>query len=465
MVTEAARLRARLDHPIIDADGHLIEHLPALLPMIVDEGVAPTDLHHTLAAVVRPDLDTNAMTTADMVRLHIPTSTWWSLPSSALDLATVTAPRLYRKRLDEFGIDVAVVYASVGLGFVHVQHDDVRVPACRAYNRYVAEAFADVGDRIVPTAIIPMHTPSEAIDVLEHAVALGLRAVMIANYVRRPVPGIEPDAPGAPWAWWIDLLGVDSAYDYDPFWQRCIELGVAVSAHSGSMGVGFRNSPTNYMFNHTGHFGAAGEASARSLFLAGVTARFPNLRIAFLEGGVHWARGLLADLIARWEKRGAKGIVHYDPTNTDRALLQSLIAEHAPELVARSGTDSLLTFAPSNWPTTPADDFARARIDEPEQFLDRFVTPFFFGCEADDPMTPDAFDRSSNPLGARLQAMFSSDIGHWDVRDPTDVLPEAYEAVEHGQMSERDFRAFVFDHAHTFFTAHDPTFFRGTILG
>ena len=37
-----------------------------------------------------------------------------------------------------------------------------------------------------------------------------------------------------------------------------------------------------------------------------------------------------------------------------------------------------------------------------------------------------------NPFGARLKAIFSSDIGHWDVPDMTEVLEEAYEMVEHG---------------------------------
>lgn len=466
VMNEAMRLRARLDHPIIDADGHIIEHLPALVPYIRDEGVAADDLHLTVGGVIRPDIDTRAMTSNDLARLHIARTTWWSLPSDALDLATVTAPRLYRKRLDEFGIDYSVVYPSMGLGYVHINHDHIRVPACRAYNRYVAEAFVDVADRITAAAVVPMHTPQEAIAVLEHAVDdLGLKAVMIANYVRRPIPDVPRDALGAPWSWWLDLLGVDSAYDYDPFWRRCVELGVSVSAHSGAMGIGTRNSPTNYMFNHTGHFGAAGEGLARSLFLAGVTARVPELRIAFLEGGVHWARGLLGDLVARWRKRSAGVIGHYDPRNTDRELLATLIAEHAPDLSARSSAEeSVFTFSASNWPAEATDDFAAADIGDERQFLDRFVTPFFFGCEADDPLTPGAFDTEANPLGARLQAMFSSDIGHWDVRDPTDVVPEAYEPVEHGQLTTADFRRFMYENAHTFFTAHDRDFFAGTAV-
>src|SRR3954447_1637324 len=170
MTTEAARLRATLSHPVVDADGHLIEHVPALLQYMLDRGIATEDMYTLVAAIVRPDVDTRGMTAHDMAELHLARSTWWALPANALDLATVTAPRLYRQRLDDFGIDFSIVYPSLGLGFIHVARDDVRVPACMAYNRYVADAFADVADRITPAAIVPMHTPAEAIHVLDDAV-------------------------------------------------------------------------------------------------------------------------------------------------------------------------------------------------------------------------------------------------------------------------------------------------------
>ena len=49
---------------------------------------------------------------------------------------------------------------------------------------------------------------------------------------------------------------------------------------------------------------AAGQqALAKSLFLGGVTRRFPSLNFAFLEGGVAWAAALLADIVGHWEKR------------------------------------------------------------------------------------------------------------------------------------------------------------------
>jgi predicted TIM-barrel fold metal-dependent hydrolase len=459
----ASSIRASLDHPIIDADAHLVEHMPALISYLQAEGIGRDDLHLTAWTNFRPRLDTRGVSAEESVRLRLTRMAWWGLPPSALDLATVTAPRLYRKRLDEFGIDFAVVYPSLALGYINIDRDDVRVGACRAYNRYVAEAFADVRDRIEPAAIIAMKTPAEGVELLEDALALGLKTAMIPSYIRRSIPGLPDDAPGAPWAWWLDSYGVDSPYDYDPFWGRCVDLGVSVAGHSTAMGIGTRQSPTNFMFNHTGHFGVSGEALARGLFFGGVTARFPELRVGLLEGGVNWARGLLGDLISRWEKRNGAAIGYYDPATTDRAMVASLLDEYAPDLVARSAaSETIASLAGEAFPPEATDDFARAMIERKEQFLDRFITPYFFGCEADDPLTVGAFRTEDNPLGAEFSVMFASDIGHWDVHDPLEVVPEAYEAVERDLMSKENFRSFVYDNARAFFAGPNPEFFAGT---
>ena len=97
-----------------------------------------------------------------------------------------------------------------------------------------------------------------------------------------------------------------------------------------------------------------------------------------------------------------------------------------------------------------------------EDIRELFVPRFYFGCEADDPSVAWAFDCRVNPMGAKLRAMFSSDIGHWDVPDMTRVLAEAYEPVEKGIIDEGDFHDFVFTNPVRFYTSANPDFFRGT---
>jgi hypothetical protein len=90
--------------------------------------------------------------------------------------------------------------------------------------------------------------------------------------------------------------------------------------------------------------------------------------------------------------------------------------------------------------------------------------PFHFGCEADDPMNAAAFDRARNPFGATLKAVWGSDIGHWDVPDVREALPEAFEQVQRGLLDEEQFRDFVFANPVDLWTATCPDFFRGSAV-
>ena len=112
----------------------------------------------------------------------------------------------------------------------------------------------------------------------------------------------------------------------------------------------------------------------------------------------------------------------------------------------------------------PSDDFASCAITRKEDFRELFLKPFFFGCEADDPVTASAFDTLRNPLSARINAIYGSDIGHFDVPDMREVLPEAYEMVEEEMITTDDFKDFVFTNAVKLWTGVNPDFFKGTVV-
>ncbi|HYK10421.1 MAG TPA: hypothetical protein VEV39_06460 [Gemmatimonadales bacterium] len=64
------------------------------------------------------------------------------------------------------------------------------------------------------------------------------------------------------------------------------------------------------------------------------------------------------------------------------------------------------------------------------------------------------------PLGARINAIYSSDIGHFDVVDRRDPLPEVFELVEDGGLiTEEDSRDFVFANAVRLWGTQNPRFF------
>ena len=76
---------------------------------------------------------------------------------------------------------------------------------------------------------------------------------MFGSNLPRPVPSVAAeDAESCRFTVWYDVLGIDSPYDYDPVWAKCVELGIAPTFHSGSSSQGLRLSPTNFVYNHIG---------------------------------------------------------------------------------------------------------------------------------------------------------------------------------------------------------------------
>ncbi len=463
------RIRAGLSHPIIDADGHWLEFGPVLseeLRRIGGDAAAEGFL--SVGRAVRQAL---GMSVAERETRRISQEAFWASPErNTRDRATGLLPRLLYERLGELGIDFAVLYPTAGLRAPRIADDTQRRAACRAFNVLTMDYFRGFADRMTPAAVIPVHTPEEAIEELEHAVRrLGFKVAMFGSLVPRPVAasrGGDPDA--ARFLSWYDTLGLDSEHDYDPLWAKCVELGVAPTFHTGARRQGLRLSPTNFTYNHIGHFAAAGHAVCKALFLGGVTRRFPALRVGFLEGGVGWACMLYADLIGHWEKRNRKALEHTDPRALDRALLA--------ELAGRYGSAAMVDAlrARDGWPDPDAvratggladlDDYAACRIERREDLHELFVPRFYFGCEADDRMNAWAFDRRVNPGGARLNAIFGSDIGHFDVPDMREVLPEAWELVEDGLITRDDFRDFTFANAVRLWGTGNPSFFAGTAV-
>ena len=120
---------------------------------------------------------------------------------------------------------------------------------------------------------------------------------------------------------------------------------------------------------------------------------------------------------------------------------------------------------PLSDPDDPAlDDFARSGIAGGEDVRRIFAERLYFGCEADDSVNAWAFDTRVNPYGLALNAIFGSDIGHWDVPDIGDVVAESHELVEHGLISAANYRAFVFGNIVDLWGGANAEFFAGTAI-
>ena len=264
-----ADIRDKLNHPVVDADGHMIETTFAVLDFV--KQVGGPEIAARYENIMRSDA---AGRTRNAVWVGN------SGPAS-IDRATAMLPRLLRVRLDEAGIDFSVVYGTHALAVLRLEDDALRPVVYRAMNMLYADMFKDVSDRLTPVALIPMHSPQEALSELDFAIReLGLKAIVMNVVVRRPAPEVVKEAPHlAAYSMAPTSPGIDVGDDYDPVWAKCVELGVAPSCHNAVRGRGTTHgSHSNYVFNSLGSFAQGSDYFCRALFFGGVPQRFPTLK-------------------------------------------------------------------------------------------------------------------------------------------------------------------------------------------
>ncbi|MBD2096995.1 amidohydrolase family protein [Trichocoleus sp. FACHB-591] len=482
----SAVIRAKLPYPVIDTDVHTNDFTPALEDYIDKYGGAKLVDALRKAESSRLNSKTDGkdwyqQTPEERQYNRTLRSPWWArVTRNTLDLATYTLPELFYERQAEQGSDYSVLFpnnvlAPAGAGPEH------RQALQRAVNHYHADIYRKYSDRLTPVAGIPMTTPQEAIEELEFAVkTLGLKVINIPGGVKRPIKAIADKYPPdqypeiAKYASYIDFYGLDSEYDYDPFWAKVVELGVPVTTHYGSQGWTGRSSISNYMNNHIGHFADGSQAFAKALFFGGVTRRFPQLRIGMLEGGADWGAHVYIHLVDRFSKRNLQALQNYNPDLANANELFELFERFGGEITqghSLSKEELKTTVLGSSFNRhsrspvgSELEDFAAAGIETIEDIRDRWVNSFFFGSESDDRTIAAAFNDKANPLGVKINAIYSSDVGHWDVPDLTAPLAESWELVEEGVISEADFKAYVFENPYKFYTEANPDFFTGTAI-
>ena len=232
-------VRSKIDHPIVDGDGHWVEYDPVFSErMRKVGGDLAADGFLKAMGTTRESL---SLSPAERGHKRMGQQAFMSRQAeNTLDRATAMMPKLLYDRLDEIGVDFGIIYPTAGLRFPRIRDDAARRAVIRAYNVVSADYFSGLGDRLTPAAIIPMHTPDEAIAELEFVTReLGSKVGMFGSNLARKVPAVAANDPDtARFAVWYDVLGLDSEYDYDSVWAKCVELGIAPTFHSASSNQG-----------------------------------------------------------------------------------------------------------------------------------------------------------------------------------------------------------------------------------
>ncbi len=239
--------------------------------------------------------------------------------------------------MDVEGIDVAVLFRTAASMMVSVddQEPAFALALCRAFNDWLRDFCAEDPSRLRGAAIVPQHDPALAALEARRAVEeLGAAAVVL---LPMPIAGRHVHDP-----------------DFDVLWAELQRLNVPACFHGTSGAVSrdyvstrFVGHPAERVLSHATVFPIELMLAAGSMVLGGVLQRFPNLRVAFLEGNCSWLPWWLYRLDDQWEKFGQAEDLKLDLKPSEYFLRQCFgsvdVDEYlAEDAVRRLGDDCLV---------------------------------------------------------------------------------------------------------------------------
>jgi len=173
--------------------------------------------------------------------------------------------------MDKEGIDVSVMYPTIGLHFGAVMDLDLLVALCQAYNNWAHDFCDACPGRLLAPAVVPQRGVTETIQEARRAVEdLGLAGIHL-----RPNP--------------IGRAVEDPAWE--PLWALLEELDAPLAFHEGTtlsvpqLGA---DRTENFLFQHAMSHPFEHMAAMLALIAGGTLERHPALRVLFLEAGCGW---------------------------------------------------------------------------------------------------------------------------------------------------------------------------------
>ncbi len=268
--------------PAVDADGHIMESLTEM------------------AEYAHPAVKELCLNPQTFFRTPFPTldGVHWPIPGAYQAEHGVMGEQetasTHRKGsaedwvefLNNANVEHAVMYTSEGLTVGQLRDPGYVVEVCKAYNSYVAERYRQVSKNLLPMALIPMQKPDEAVKELRRAVK------------ELDLPGAMLPSTGLP---------LDLGHEfYWPIYKEAADLGCVLGVHGGSnVGIGL-DSVNSLLSSHVIHHPMGLMIAATSMVHSGIFEKYPDLRVAYAEGGCAWTT-ILLDRMARNAELGMMG--------------------------------------------------------------------------------------------------------------------------------------------------------------
>jgi predicted TIM-barrel fold metal-dependent hydrolase len=192
------------------------------------------------------------------------------------------------KLLDAWGVDMGVLFPTIGILPFPTDDQDLASAYCRAYNRWQADFFAAAPGRVVPIAALNWRDVDAAVAELDKCLEAGFRGVFVPPEV---VDGVRP-----------------SEARFDPIWARCQDAGVPGCIHvivrftPGFSGFSsWHETRPGMVFG----FGLGATGQLIPALAAMVTdllfERFPRLKMVSVEAGCGYAAYLMDRLDEKYD--------------------------------------------------------------------------------------------------------------------------------------------------------------------
>ena len=198
-------------------------------------------------------------------------------------------PEEHIKDMDTDGVDVSIVYPTIGLVLYTVPDSDLLTVIFRTYNDWVAEFCQTYPKRLKAIAMLNIDDVSQGVAELVHRANQGFVGAMIPVY---PPEGRKYDSP-----------------EYDLLWGAAQDLEMPLSLHISTnrfgSGEGDRSRPGGTRFAIFPNSDFFVRVSVADMISAGVFERFPKLQVGGVEQQLGWVPFFLERIDYAYNQRGS----------------------------------------------------------------------------------------------------------------------------------------------------------------
>lgn len=254
---------------------------------------------------------------------------------------TVTSASQMRQDLDELGVDIGILFPDHLLLLATLPKADYAVALARAYNRWMVDEWLSNDNGLKGAIVAPSQDPiAAAAEIRRYASHKNVSAVYLPTCCVDPLYGHRM---------------------YDPMYAAAQETGLPVFLHSVQalypvFPFNLQRFETTFGSHSIVHIFSL-IANLVSMIETGVPVRFPDLQIAFTEGGIGWVPWIMLRLDKEYnERRRDVPFLKDRPSTYIRKMMFATQPIEEPEHLGDMGTilslfggeDSVM-FA-SDWP-------------------------------------------------------------------------------------------------------------------